>query len=443
MSLDNFKSYFSYIQTSDAWAVEQSIDKALGEYIKDPLVWAIRPYLGLRINQLLLNGRGKSSQIKEQVLASAKLHFPLLNLFRDTYLSKSLEGYSVSNKVMRFWVTRNQRVALGMDLRGQVIPKSKTSVRVDPKLCTDVQTALRTQFPKEIIAFVAPLLNDAARFRDTAARLVDLKIPKVLVVASNESVKTRLMVYETRSRGIPSVYIPHAPTALARRYADIITDVALLRGEGDFDYYSMLGAKTSGLIVTGDPTFNLPHSGIASTGKIVICCTVSAAKNEQLFQKLARHPLCKSGGVVAIPHPASQKMRVSYFEKKFGIIFSSIRTSEYLANNGAAVVISPTSSGALLEALSMGVPVIAAGGHPQYAFECRLEVHRPSKNTDLVTTVNEVIQTDSSLKRKMRKQAAVDWIGESGKIARMEINNIINSDIQPSMAILNSWGHTK
>ncbi|MCB5207099.1 hypothetical protein [Methylovorus mays] len=440
MSSDNFHSHISLAETSNSWEIEQLIDEVLGEYIHDPLVWAIRPYLGLKINKLMLLEPFDGQWIKEYFLSIAKLKLPFVNSLRDNYFSARIEGYALCNQVMSFWVTRNQRLALNFvtEEKSSLLPRNVAIS--DPIISTEVYSALSTKFSKKILAFVAPLINDAARFRYTAAHLLDIEKPRVLVVASNESIKTRLMVAEARKREIPSVYIPHAPTALVRRYADIVTDVALLRGISDLEYYSQLGAKTDGLKVMGDPTINIPMDSIAKSGKIILSCTVSSLKNERLLHQLGDHPLCKNLGIVAIPHPAGEKMRISYYEKKYGIVFSRLRTSDYLIQHGAAVVISPTSSGALLEALSMGIPVIATGMHPQYAFECRLDVRRVSNTGELLSVVDEVIHSDTREKRMLRKQSVADWIHTSGEKARVEINNLINQPVKLSGPILDSWG---
>ena len=256
------------------------------------------------------------------------------------------------------------------DTHLSVVRKGRLGVHV---LSSVTRRATRTS--KELRAIVADslftnsqlrthqaVMNGAAEY-DRLTALLRSSPVRAVVTASQQHWGARALVAAARTVGVPSFYVPHAPTALTVGYADLPTDVALLRGTADVDTYVRLGASGEGLLVVGDPSATAHQIEFHPKHSIVFATSTWPA--EWLLEQIALiDGAIPGGGVVVAPHPRAD---VGWLRENSpsGWVIAPRGSTQKLLAEGCEVVIT-AGSGVGLEAALAGATVLNISTRPEY-----------------------------------------------------------------------------
>lgn len=374
---------------------EGRIDGLLGGALQDDLIWAMRPKLSIDLVAAMLSEMGRTPPARrsrrteiERVLRRA-VRGVRGREGRHATRRAARTGVSTgpwmsrTDGVLRLWGSENQRLAVGSDRERSVpIPTIHAGEphHVDARGADrDLQLgALRDAFPSQAQAIDA-LHDRAVVMRRRIVAALEETEPRTVVVGSTEHLYTRLMVVEARRRGIPSVYVPHAPAAINRIYGDLPADLSLLANVGDREYYLELGAAPDRLVVIGDPMVSMSApSGDHGrrSPKVVVFATTADRPPADLRHALdsARSSLSGTGvSLLVAPHPRDRRVASAVVDD-LGLTLHMGRTETVFADHDVAVFLTEAASGAALSAVRAGVPVLRWSGVPNYVFEEQLRI---------------------------------------------------------------------
>lgn len=317
-------------------------------------------------------------------------------------------------------VSRNHRLVLHPVIeaaeRDQGAEASVVSVRPDRRRAAELE-AEAIELTRQLLAAatavgvrlpVAPqrLLRDvisASAHLAYAEAAISQHQPEVVVVASNHGKSTRALNWAARERGIPSVYIPHAPMITERLLWDLPFDQAALRGSSERDLYGE-HVSTDRIAVVGDPSLSaLEVTQVSSSDPLVIAPT----PYDELLGKMARALLeAEVENVIIAPHPAQDLSQLGdYFPSAWEV--SDVRAFELLRRGARGLI--QHSSGLALEALLLGIPTIEmtfGREASNYPFIREPYVHRIGERTGELKEGLAAIERDLLPERRSE---LVDW----------------------------------
>jgi hypothetical protein len=178
--------------------------------------------------------------------------------------------------------------------------------------------------------------------------------PSCLVVASQHDTIVRGALLAASCGGVPTVFIPHSTFLHDPRYYDLPVHRALLGGAEERRLYARLGAEEQQLNAVGIPSVpdTNPPGGVDASRFVWALSPDDHVDNLQWAQTV-RGVL--GPDVLVAPHPRTTRA-VRRRLAKLGMVFAEERTVELLARTGHPLIVS--GSGAALEALTLGLPII-------------------------------------------------------------------------------------
>lgn len=190
-----------------------------------------------------------------------------------------------------------------------------------------------------------------------------------LVVATQHNSITRSITRALASNGISTCYVPHAPVANNPWYRDLPVHYALLRGPAEVDFYSNLGAISSGrLLVVGQPGTERAATPRADTADHIVYAA-SPRPPERLMSDVAVIQHAVDRPVEVCLHPRSDPSTCDLFPPGW-TVHPPGSAMRVIRKRGAHALIQH-SSGVGLEAMKAGLDVIdlcPAGHLPNYPY---------------------------------------------------------------------------
>lgn len=428
------------------WNEDAKLDRQLTDALNHNLIWAIRP--ALTALHLALRSQGQSNRFPSRLLNSHEFGSSLPRAIASLVLERLQISRPVSVQascdegVLRLWKTTNQQLAL----LGRETARGAFAIQVLPRLSRalseDSREAVSNVESRTFIPAVTlrRFVSQAAAMRESIRKAIERVSPKVVATASAELAFSRLAVSACRELGIPTVYVPHAPTARNRIYADIPHDYAALRGVADANYYASLGARTAQISVVGDQSFEvfpirpqgktpvlLFATGLGPTDRLQECI--------QAVQGASIRPFVR---IVLAPHPRG-RARALRVAKKFAVevVPKGVRTAQALTQLNVTLAITEHSSGVALELLAHGVPVQSLSSQPAYLFEEKLNVKRTT-SSELVATIEQNIA--ESGKHPQSSLNVTQFLAAAGKKASHALREAIAEPLEPKRdGVLDSW----
>lgn len=360
---------------------ENRLDFVLGEAMHDEIVWALRPTIRTAFQKKL-----DSQWAPGQARFAQKARALKSRLSGDMKCRNSVADWGPmfqnGDGALRLWNTENQRLAIGASLKASfALPLSPHPATVS-KNTMDGLERLFSEFSESKNA-ICKRLQAAAHIGNCIEKLLDDYQPRVVVLGSTEHAYLRLLVNRARIRGIPSVYVPHAPAATNRIYADLPADFCLLGYQGDADYYATLGIKSEQCEVIGDPLaaprgpLDDPAGETTSDHGVLLFSTGADRPASQLQDALeavsgAAHRLGLD--LLVAPHPRDREAAIRA-TRRLALPLYQGRTVEVFTTHRVVAQVSEHNSGALLYGIQQGIPVFRWTGPANYVFEeaCRVQ----------------------------------------------------------------------
>ena len=259
-----------------------------------------------------------------------------------------------------------------------------------------------------------------------------MRLDQKIVLAATEHIFCRVVAILARERGIPTALIPHAPTPVGQAYADAPFDELFLRGQGDVDYYSLLGSRTEQLHPVGDVSLMENDRDTKEMEPLMLASTADMpAANLERTVCLCRDLLGYPVDQIAIsPHPRG-KRRAEEVGSKLGLRVLGSRTSQTLRGYAPEVFVTETSSGSRLEAELAGVVSLSAD-HPYYLFEFGLP-RFPADSEAWHRLQNGVVPKAERVERAKR------WVAAVGTEAERRIDVRLNQLTFRTRPALDAW----
>jgi|GEM_PF-2290556 len=424
---------------------EARVDELLGPLLKDRIIWSIRPRLTWtgrrawdRMNLLPISARTSVRTPARAAVGRAADRLRRRLVRRTPPARTATVRIAMHDGVLRAWSTENHHVALGSPAPTAVIENRwsiEARARTNERQGRLIDIAQSAGFAPHL--FTATLNRAVAEDWAIAAFLDDHR-PRVVAVSSLEHSFQRLLVWHARQREIPSVYVPHAPTALDREYADLPVDVVLCQGIKDIEYYGGLGGRPDAFRVTGGismPSRSGEPPGSRRPSRDVVIATTAIWRFEELGELLARIvPVLTSSGLVPVlsPHPREREA-VLRLASRVGVRAHAGRTATLL-RAGVAAVLAEKASGVLLEAAVSGTPSAHLTGFTEYAFMTDLGIG-PFDDRFLRESTSWSDAAAEDLANRSRA-----WADASGAEAARRIEAALAEDHTLGAPALDSWG---
>lgn len=435
------------IGTPERWKVDSELDRLLNDALSHEVIWAIRPALshvfsapadalsrtGLRRRLLRATEYGSSAP---RVLASLALRRMGVSRPRTLYAL-------VEDGCLKIWTSENHRVSLLGDQAAQKSRRIVVPARTNQSLAKDTRNivydvAAQASLPADELLRIA---SQAASTKERMQRLMDEAQPKAVLTASTQHSFCRLSVSVGRSLGVPSIYVPHAPTSFHRHYADIPHDYAALRGEADFEYYARLGANTKYIAVVGDQSISpTRHRPTLGPPVILLATTVEKPldKLRSALEALHDSGIRRFATTLMAPHPRG-RARVASLARHFDIevIPRGTRSSQVLARTNVILAVVEESSGVSLECMAHGVPVVLLSSDSSYIFETELPIDRV-KISNLTAILQSFMRENCE---EVRAEASVRrFIAATGAAAKESLRELLLGPIVTTPSgVLDSW----
>jgi hypothetical protein len=261
-------------------------------------------------------------------------------------------------------IAQNHDADVGVLRKGRIDIEGLPSVvrcasRTSKELCAIVA---RSAFANSQLRIHRAVMNGATEYERLTVLLRSSGV-RAVVTASQQHWGSRALIAAARATGVPSFYVPHAPTALTVGYADLPTDVALLRGSADVDTYVRLGAAVQRLLTVGDPSATSLQERFEPKHPIVFA--TSTWPTEWLLEQIALiHGAIPRQEVVVAPHPRAD---VAWLRANCPPTWTiaPVGATQKLLAEGCEVVIT-AGSGAGLEAVMSGAAVFNLSTRPEY-----------------------------------------------------------------------------
>lgn len=411
----------------DRW--EDDLSTALGDLVFRDDVWCLRPQLWLAMSSMSRTAHPWKRRLRR--LSSVQV--------ADVGLGEGVHGSTF------VWTTANQRRAFGS------LPSSERRLVLGAGARVGAAVATQRQFSATVRTLTAAvsthgepepdvvtrLLIDARRAISTARRVLDEWRVGVLVVATQHSTTVRGFIVAAREREIPVVYVPHAPFASNRQYADLPVDLACLRGPAEVTAYRALGADDDGLAVCGD--LSVPDRDVAPQRAQEVIVAPSPWDDDRAEAFFAVVGAADIDRLVVCPHPASDITQLRRRLPPQARLLEGVRTLDRVLATGGLVV--QHSSGVALEAMLVGAPVVqvelpgAPAGYP-----CIVQPHvtRVSSGPELKEEWRRISGGPPSGRQERMRWARM-WTESSGVEAAARLHQLIKEASPRRTPVLDGW----
>jgi hypothetical protein len=398
----------TYDRTSDARreAGLRLLNNFCEGHAEDPLAWALAPRLRI-LYTLHSTGSERPGKSRNTVDERA---FGLLAAAARLYPAPRVlpEGAIVGGACLQA-MTENQRqviLPVAAGLAGGRVVLSRLAADADRARTRELTThavdlwrgLLELAIERDAglpasARALGRLLVSSARHFAYAERLIEQHSPEVLVLATTQAPEPRALLSVARARGIPTVYLPHAPVLRDPYLQDLPCDYAGLRGEREVAMSSPNGCGVQPELV-GTPAIEEP--GLAPLEPDAPVVLAPSPFDPQLVAELCRMvEHAAPPRVVVAPHPR-QDLSVLRRACPPEWEIATIRTVDLLREGARCIV--QHSSGVALEAMLLGIPVI----------ECTLGRSQPPAYPFLADEFCHRVDDGPSLRR------ALEAIDEAG-----------------------------
>jgi hypothetical protein len=264
--------------------------------------------------------------------------------------------------------------------------------------------------------------NGAAEYCRLVTLVRKLSV-RAVVVASQQHWSARSLVAAALAARIPSIYVPHAPTALTVGYADLPTDVALLRGTADVDAYKRLGADAQRLFAVGDPSITTEPSTRTNPRNPLVFAT-STWPEEWIKEQINLIRTALPGlGVVVAPHPRADIAWLRGHTPSNWVVADRGSTQQLLAQ-GCDVVVT-AGSGVGLEAALSGAHVLNIATRKEYV----AYVFHTSSSCINIRSVEQLREGVLGPRQTLETDTAY-WLSFWGRIAARRAADLIMGNLE-------------
>lgn len=429
------------------WNADAELDRQLTDALAHKLIWSIRPALtAMLLRQRSLGPPSATSRLRNphefgSSLPRAIVSFLLerIQISRPVSLRASLDA-----GVLRLWTTANQQLALF----GRTPSQGAFTIRVFPRhtrsLNKDAREALRQVASRAVVPEegLRRFIGQVVSIQESIRKTIEQASPRIVITASTELAFSRLAVSACRELEVPTMYVPHAPTANNRIYADIPHDYAALRGVADWTYYASLGAKTGRATVVGDQSFDVSPIRSHSNPPVLLFATgFGSSDTLEDSIKAVQRSIGPFVRIVLAPHPRGRNRALRIARKlAVEVVPNSLRTAQALTLLNVALAVTEHSSGVALEILAHGVPVRSLSSQPNYLYEEELGVN-PIERAELVETLVQSIEDADTFRG--RRVDVTQYIAATGDKATRAICEAIAKPLAPQPdGMLDSWRWT-
>lgn len=411
------------------------VDSALDQLVAEPEIWILRP---------LLSG---ASDPFEQLSRWQRAGYWAL---RDLPVRRHIGYAGVDDDNRAFsWFTVNEiRCLGGENLSNQLRSVEKVvhrpsaiGVSIDKRTRRLAHGLADATACERISARLAMRLTRVAGHAIRAVeRFVDHNAPTCIVVATQHSFQARAMSWVARERGIPTVYVPHAPVSMKRQYADLPFDYAALRGSQAIEYYAGLGADRARMCAVGDLSLgDIPDSPLVpARDKVVVAPSPWPEEKVRTFMDIVSNGV--DGRYQVYPHPRSDLDQLRNATGTTGTLVTGHRTATALGQ-GATVVIQH-GSGVSLEAMLLGIPVIEVlmeRSHPRSPVTREPHAYVVGDARELRHCLQTIAAGEPDSRRIDRQDWAREWCSATGAESQRRFDELLQSDLRADGPLVDGW----
>ena len=300
------------------------------------------------------------------------------------------------------------------------------------------------ELPGEPIVLYRTMLR-AARALVACRAMLEAVQPKGVVIASAHSNAPRALALAARHAGLPSAYVPHAPLIANLQLADLPVDVAALRGPLEVERYEVAGARADGLVAIGNPAGPPPAAAPAQGEGEGLAAFALPTDDEWALERLVELVHAGLGDeVVASPHPRADRERLAELLPAGWTVWD--RPTAELLQHGVPALIQ-ASSGAGLEALQLGIPLIDLrfpDAPPNYPYLADPRIPSVAGADELREAVAAARQLPPAQRAELRELAR-GWVVTEGEEAALagaaELQRLVAAG-QRDEPVWDSWSAT-
>lgn len=408
---------------------QDRIREILREDVTHPLVWCALP----RLEKLIAR-----AELREN--AKVLRQSPGRVLLPKRRKPKPFARYSLAEGTLRVHKTENETLAVG-------------GSSTDPELVTadhwgSERRALgwgryrrlllaEKQLGLERGSFLADVFRGVLYLKAASSLMNDLR-PERLLHAGQEHIFARAFALAARLRNVPTVLVPHAPTALGTCTHDLAADWFLARGDADSEFFGALGAKREQIVVVGDPAIHdLEPAHPSSSVVMVALYGDSEAQSVDIVLQVAKALDVSLEDVVLAPHPRNRPHAWNV-AARLGISAVKGRTLAAVIERRPRVFVCTYGSGVRLEVEAVGVPTISLDTR-YYAFEESLPAADRLGDAE---SLSRQVAEQSGRFPEQRIQESRRWIASFGFDARDRREEQLAAIISSPGPVLDSWGLT-
>lgn len=434
-------------------ADEDYLESLLGKPASLSAEWIIRPVLrryvfpsarlGIRSGKLPI-GSGSANRIALHSIRSGFARY-----------QTRFDGLSfVLDNERRLWVwnTVNQSRAFGGGIYGhetrslRSVTQSTSSTRFSKRIHNWLIDLARRQrevdSDDQIIEFSDAWAQYASFLSEASESALQALSPSAVILANQHLPEHRSIIASSRRQGIPTVYLPHAPMATNRQYADLPVDYASAFGRGEVEVLKSFGADTSRVRVCGNPAMKLPESPTRETGpncqrRIVAAPSpVTTGKLAWFFSSI--RSACGDDFDICL-HPRLPPDRIRKMIGPSTRVVSDIRTLDYIANTSCILI--HMNSGVGLEAMAAGVPsinLIPPDSSPSYFYLLQDSVLTATSDSELGVLTRSLVREQEGYQQP-QEMFGRDWLMWTGNRAETEIESLLASVTKPVGPIFDGW----
>jgi len=271
-----------------------------------------------------------------------------------------------------------------------------------------------------------------------ALRLLNDYRPKKLLIATQHNFLARALSVAARQLRIPSIYIPHAPTANNLQYRDIPFNLALLRGVSDCNAYLEWGARRERLDVIGDVSWQLKSIGRGKQHPKSIVIAPSPWSGPRLEWFFSSVNIAVNYEHEVLPHPSNGLSEIRRLASKKAHVITGVRTVDYLSDEPRSVIAG--GSGVTLEALALGhsvVNLVPSDSPVNYLFQQSSLMNFVFDAQGLADAIRT--QQDRWLPDSTALRYADQWLAATGRQAVANGREAIESEIDTTEWALDAW----
>jgi len=275
-----------------------------------------------------------------------------------------------------------------------------------------------------------------------ASQILDLVRPSAVVIANQHTPKHRALISAARHSGIPTVYLPHAPMATNRQYADLPVDYASAFGIGEVEALRSLGADTSRVRVCGNPSVDVSQPASRrhlASRQLRIVAAPSPIRTELLQWFFSAIRSAYGDDFDVCLHPRLRSRSIKHLVGANTNVIEGSRTADYIRNMNCIMI--HMNSGVGLEAQALGVPtinLIRPEMSPNYYYLCEDSAVTASSDSDLegaIEGIAKVLEANGP-----GRSTPVDrWLGATGEEAEIEIGKLLAASTVQVSPILDGW----